>query len=156
LQCGYRALGGRDTVKLSSWEQSHSGGRAILVEQPNREMERGGSTVKFILTVLVLGALIFAGVKIIPVYVTNYQFQDSMQTEARFALSGFPRKTEDEVRDDLWKEAQKQGIPARKEDIHVTIEQGVVTITMDYSVPIDLKVYQWAPEFHLHADNHTI
>lgn len=111
---------------------------------------------KFLLTVAFVGALIFAGVKIVPVYVTNYQFQDSMQTEARFALSGYPRKSEDDIREDLWKEIQKQGISARKEDLHVSIQQSLVNITLDYTVPIDLELFQWSPEFHLHADNHTI
>lgn len=129
---------------------------AIFTERPIRDGERGSINFKFLFTVLFVAALVFAAIKIVPVYVTNYQFQDSMQTEARFALSGYPRKSEDDIREDLWKEMQKQGIPARKEDIHVSIQQSLVNITLDYSVPIDLKLFQWAPEFHLHADNHTI
>lgn len=132
------------------------GGRAIFAERQIRNPERGAINFKFLLTVFFLAALIFAGVEIVPVYVTNYQFQDSMQTEARFALSGYPRKSEDDIREDLWKEMQKQGISARKEDLHVSIQQSLVNITLDYSVPIDLKLFQWSPEFHLHADNHTI
>jgi hypothetical protein len=132
------------------------GGRAALKSLEQRNGERGGSNAKTILAVLFVAVLVFLGVKIVPVYVINYQFQDSMQTEARFALSGYPRKTEDDVREDLWKEAQKQGIPVKKEDIKVSIQQSLVSITLDYSVPIDLKVTEWAPEFHLHADNHTI
>jgi hypothetical protein len=111
---------------------------------------------KSLLMIVFVCVLVFAAIKIVPVYVTNYQFQDSMQTEARFALSGWPKKSEDDIREDLWKEIQKEGIPAKKEDIHVSIQQSLVNITMDYSVPIDLKLFQWAPEFHLHADNHTI
>jgi hypothetical protein len=149
-------------------ETNLSGGRLVvhfaerLVERfvendpERRNGERGGSNAKTILAVLFVAALVFLGVKIVPVYVINYQFQDSMQTEARFALSGYPRKSEDDVREDLWKEAQKQGIPIKKEDIKVSIQQSLVSITLDYSVPIDLKVTEWAPEFHLHADNHTI
>ena len=129
---------------------------AIFTERPIRDRERGSINFKFLFTVLFVAALVFSAIKIVPVYVTNYQFQDSMQTEARFALSGYPRKSEDDIREDLWKEMQKQGIPARKEDIHVSIQQSLVNITLDYSVPIDLKLFQWAPEFHLHADNHTI
>jgi hypothetical protein len=29
-------------------------------------------------------------------------------------------------------------------------------ISLDYSVPIDLQVYQFSLQFHDHADNHTI
>jgi hypothetical protein len=126
------------------------------VEQIIRNRERGGSKLKFLLTILVVGVMVFAAIKIVPVYVTNYQFQDSMQTEARFALSGYPRKTEDDVREDLYKEALKQGIDIKKEDIKVTIQQSLVTISLDYTVPIDLKFYQWDKQFHVYADNHTI
>ncbi len=132
------------------------GGLAIISEQTIRSSERGSINAKTLLGIVFLAALVFAGFKIVPVYIQNYQFQDAMQTEARFALSGWPKKSEDDVRDDLWKEMQKEGIPARKEDLHVSIQQSLVNITLDYSVPIDLMLFQWAPEFHLHADNHTI
>lgn len=112
--------------------------------------------MKSLLMLVILAALVFAGIKLVPVYITNYQFQDSMQTEARFALSGWPRKSEDDIREDLWKEMQKEGITARKEDLHISIQQSLVNITLDYTVPIDLKLFQWSAEFHLHADNHTI
>jgi hypothetical protein len=48
------------------------------------------------------------------------------------------------------------GVPTKEEDIQVVVNYTSVEITMDYTVPIDLAVYQWSPEFHLHADNHTI
>jgi len=149
-------LGGRGTLKWSPGSDTYWGGRAIISEQTIRSGERGSINFKTLLGFLLLAALVFAGFKIIPVYIENYQFQDSMQTEARFALSGYPRKSEDDIREDLWKEMQKEGIPARKEDLHVSIQQSLVSITLDYSVPIDLKLFQWSPEFHLHADNHTI
>jgi hypothetical protein len=118
--------------------------------------ERGGSRVKTLLTLLIVGAMIFAAVKIVPAYVDNYQFQDSMQSEARFALS-YPKKNADQVRDDLWRKAQDLSIPlAQKDDIKVMMDDTNVTISVDYSVPVDLKVYQFSLQFHPHADNHTI
>ena len=90
------------------------GGRAIISEHINRSGERGSINFKTLLGFLILAALVFAGFKIVPVYVENYQFQDAMQTEARFALSGWPKKSEDEIREDLWKEMHEQ-IPQFKE-----------------------------------------
>jgi Domain of unknown function (DUF4845) len=149
-------VGGRDTLKWSPGSDTFWGGRAIISEQTIRNSERGSVNMKTLLGFLVLAAFVFAGFKIVPVYIENYQFQDSMQTEARFALSGWPKKSEDDIREDLWKEMQKEGIPARKEDLHISVQQSLVNITLDYTVPIDLKLFQWSPEFHLHADNHTI
>ena len=93
---------------------------------------------------------------IVPVYVEAYQFQDSIEAESRFALTGYPKKSVDDIRDDIYKKALDLDIPAKREDIHVSVTNGSVEIGTDYSVLIDLKVYQYTLQFHPHADNHTI
>lgn len=119
--------------------------------------ERGGSRLNLVLTLAFLGATVFTGWKLLPPYFNNYQFQDAVQTEARFALSGYPRKTEDDLREDIWKKAQELSIPLKKKDeIQIILNQGNVTITADYTVPIDLLVYQFALQFHPHANNYSI
>jgi hypothetical protein len=118
--------------------------------------ERGGSKLSLLFTILIIGAMGFTAVKIVPVYVSAYQFQDSIEAESRFALTGYPKKTNDDIRDDIFKKAQELDIPAKREDIRLNIQNGTVEIGLDYSVPIDLKVYQFTLQFHPHADNHTI
>lgn len=119
--------------------------------------ERGGSRLNLVLTIAILGATIFVAVKILPPYFANYQFEDAVKSEARFALSGYPRKTEDDIRNDVWKKAQELGIPlAKRESIQIVLNQGNVTISTDYTVPIDLLVYQFDLQFHPHANNYTI
>jgi len=122
-----------------------------------RDGERGGSRLNLLMTLVFLGATIFVAVKIIPPYVQNYQFEDAVKSECRFALSGYPRKTEDDVREDIWKKAQELSIPLnKKEEIQVTVNQGNVTISTNYSIPIDLMVYQFTLHFSPHANNYTI
>jgi hypothetical protein len=121
-----------------------------------RVRERGGSKINFLLTVVILGAIVFAAVKIAPVYVANYEFQDSIATESRFAITGYPKKSVDDIRDDVFKKAQDLGIPAKRDDIQVSIDNNNVDIGLDYTVPIDLAVYQFTLQFHPHADNHSI
>jgi hypothetical protein len=116
--------------------------------------ERGGSKLGTLLTLLVLAAMVFAAIKMIPAYFANYQFQDSMETEARFAISN--RKTEDDIREDIWKKMQELGIPGKRDDIKVISNEGAVQISLDYRVPVDLQVYQFSLDFHPHADNHSI
>jgi Domain of unknown function (DUF4845) len=103
---------------------------------------------------VVLGAMAFAAFKIVPAYFANYQLQDSMVTEARFALVN--RKAPNDVQDDIWKKVQELGIPAKKDDILVVSEQGNVQISVNYSVPVDLIVYQYSLQFHPQADNKAI
>jgi hypothetical protein len=118
--------------------------------------EHGGSKLSLLLTLVVVGALGFTAIKIVPVYVENYQFQDSIEAESRFALTGYPKRSADDVRADIFKKAQEIGIPVNAEDIRVNMTNGSVEIGLDYSVPIDLKVYQFTLQFHPHADNHSI
>jgi len=118
--------------------------------------QRGGSKFKFIFTLFILGAMVFGAIKVVPVYFANYEFQDALNSESRFALTGYPKRNVEDIRDDVFKKAQDLGIPAKREAIQVNLANGSVDISLDYSVPIDLGVYQWTPEFHPHADNHTI
>jgi hypothetical protein len=103
---------------------------------------------------LVLGTMAFAAFKIVPAYFANYQLQDSMVTEARFAMVN--RKAAGDVQDDVWKKVQELGIPAKKDDIVVMSDPGNVQISVNYSVPVDLVVYQYSLQFHPEADNKPI
>jgi hypothetical protein len=116
--------------------------------------ERGGTKINLLLTLILLGSMIFAGVMLIPPYVNNYQLQDAMNTEARFA--GYNRKSEEDIREDVWKKVQELGVPAKRTDIHITNESGTTQITVNYTVPINMifKQYDW--EFHAHGDNHSL
>jgi hypothetical protein len=124
--------------------------------RPPRNGERGGSKLNLIITLVVLGAMAFAAAKIVPVYFANYQFQDSIESESKFALTGYPKKNAEDVRNDVMNKAKELGIPADKDAIHVAMDNGSVAIGLDYTVPIDLAVYQFTLQFHPHADNHTI
>lgn len=124
--------------------------------QKQRSGERGGNKLNLLITLAVLGAMIFAAARIVPVYFANYEFQDSIESESRFALTGYPKKTADDVRNDIWNKAKELGIPAQKDAIRVAMDNGSVDIGLDYSVPIDLAFYQFTLQFHPHADNHSI
>ena len=77
--------------------------------QTVRIKQRGGAKINLFLTLVLLVGMIFIGVVIAPPYFNNYQLQDAMKTEARFA--GYNRKTDEEVREDVWKKVQELGIP---------------------------------------------
>jgi len=123
----------------------------------NRPMnERGESKKNLIMALLFLGVMFFIGIKVVPVLFANYQFQDSIESESRYALTGYPKRSQDDVRDDIYKKAQDLGLPVTKESIRLDMTQGRVAIAVDYAVPIDLVAYQFSWPFHPHADNTTI
>ena len=120
----------------------------------SRNLQRGGSRVKLFLTLALLGSMIFAGIKILPIYVNNYQMQDAIESEARFAIGN--RLGAKDIRDNVWKKVNEIGIPADQDSLKVTANQGAVQISLDYSVPVDLLVYKFTLDFHDHADNRSI
>jgi len=94
---------------------------------------------------LIVGSGIYVGAKVVPIYFANYQLQDKMQTEARFAMVN--RRSNDEVRDVIYREIQDRDIPARREDIHVESSQQGTKISVDYTVTVDLQLYQFKMHF---------
>ena len=117
--------------------------------------QRGGARLKAIFWTAVLVAVFYSGFKVVPVYFANYQLQDKMQTEARFAVVN--HRTDEDLRNIIFKEIQDQDIPARREDIKILENtQRAVRISVDYTVPVDLKVYQFDLHFTPRAENRAL
>jgi len=116
--------------------------------------EHGGGRLKALVSVAVLAAMIYTGVKVIPLLVNNYQFQDAMQSTARFASVN--RQTNEDIRAAVLKEAQNEDIPVQPSDIHIKGDSQHVEISADYSVTVDLMVYSWTLNFHPSVRNNAL
>jgi len=116
-----------------------------------RSGETGGANVKAIVWTVVLLAVLYVGAMMLPPLISEYQFQDSLQDIARYASVN--RRTSEQIRQAVFAEAQKEDLPIQVEDIKVAGAAGNVHIDVDYSVTVDLKVYQWTLNFHPAASN---
>jgi hypothetical protein len=121
---------------------------------PKRRLERGAGSLKAIVWTLVLVMGIYVAIKVVPTLVGEYEFQDGIQTIARYASAN--RQNLDQVRKAVLEEATKDDLPLTAEDIHVEGSNGNVRINADYSIIIDLKVYQWTLNFHPAASNDAL
>jgi hypothetical protein len=125
-----------------------------------RPSERGEVKLGGLIFLLVFLLALYAGYKILPAYYDNYQLQDSMVTEARFALTN--RNSASEVQDDVYKEVLRLGVPVDKKDIVVRFpdktvaNNGMVDIDIVYGVDVQFPNYTLHLDFHPHGDNHTI
>ncbi len=90
----------------------------------------------------------------VPTLVSEYELQDEMQTIARFASVN--AQTDDQIRQAVLKEAAKDNLPIRSENIKVLENSGTVHIRVDFSVTVDLMVYQWTLNFHPEASNSAL
>ena len=116
--------------------------------------ERGEGRFKAILFTAIFAFAIYAGVKIVPPYVNNYQIADKMQETARFAVVN--RYDEEKVRDVIFKEVQDLEIPVKREEIKVVANVSVVKISLDYTVPIDLLFYHFDLHFTPTSENKSL
>ena len=117
-------------------------------------LERGAGTIKAILWTILLIYGAFVAYKILPAYVAEYQLADKMQEQARFAVvNHFP---EEQIRDSIFKVIKDLDIPVKREEIKITASQEVVRIACDYTVPVDLLVYQMNLHFTPSSENKNL
>ncbi len=116
--------------------------------------QHGGGTIKAILwsAILIYGA--FVAYKILPAYVAEYQLADKMQEQARFSVVN--HYSDEQVRDNIFKVVKDLEIPVKREEIKVVANQDVVKISMDYTVPVDLLVYQLNLHFTPSSENKNL
>jgi hypothetical protein len=121
---------------------------------PGRNPEQGGANLKAIIWTMILAAFVYVAAMTLPVLVNEYEFQDSIQDIARFASVN--RKNNDQIKQAVLAVAEKQDLPVQAEDVKVDGRGGNVHINVEYSVTIDLKVYQWTLNFHPSANNASL
>ena len=118
---------------------------------PVHKSQAGNSRLKAIFWTGLLAAFIYVCFRVVPLYVADYQFRDSMESAARFASVN--RLSTDQIRKNLFEEAERAELPVKLEDIKIATRGGRIDIEADYSVTVDLHVYQWTLKFHPRASN---
>jgi predicted membrane protein len=116
-----------------------------------RNRQAGTSNLKALIWTALLVAFIYVCIRVVPIYMADFQFRDSMESTARFAsVNHF---TPEEIQMNVFKEAEKAEVPLKLQDIKVANRNGRVDIEAQYSVTVDLHVYQWTLNFHPTASN---
>src|SRR5204863_180296 len=114
-------------------------GKLIIRDINRYDFERGEGKLKDVIYLAIFLLMIYSAVKIVPIYVSNYQLSDKIQEQARFAVVN--RYTEEQIRDNVFKVVQELEIPAKRDVIKVFNTNAVVKISMEYTVPVDLFFY---------------
>ncbi len=105
-----------------------------------RRSDSGVGIIKTILVIVFLGIVAFVAIKTIPPYFGNYELQDHIRQLAIEAAAAPRPPSPDSLQNDVVKFAQEQGLPVTPENVKVKVA-GKISIDLDYSVPVDLKVY---------------
>jgi len=100
--------------------------------------------IKLLIGLAVIVAVVYGGAELIPPYFSNYEFEDAIKQEALH--STYSNKTEDDIREEIFKKAKDLEIPLTRDQIQVQRSgsgqgSGTLMIQADYSVHVELPGY---------------
>jgi hypothetical protein len=111
--------------------------------------------MKMVIGILIIVAAVILIATLAPPYFSNYQFEDALKTESQ--MSTYTTKTEEVIRDEVFKKAQEMDIPITKEQIKVVrngvVGTGSVSIDASYTVHVNLPGYPMDLHFDASARN---
>ena len=119
-----------------------------------RLSESGRITFKAILSLAFLAAVIYAGFKILPVYINDYQLNDYIENQNPFWLT--QHASADAIRKNVLAKAQDLDLPLAADEVMVEANLDKVTVSLDYHVPVDLRVYTLQLHFTHSNENRSI
>jgi hypothetical protein len=118
------------------------------MDSMTRRSERGSARLKFLVVVVVIGAVAYAGYMYVPVAYNAYLFKDLMQQKANAAVAlGHPPNW---VKEQLVKSAPDYKIPADVE-ITPTVQDKRMEVRAQFSQPIQFPGYTYQYTF-----DHTV
>jgi hypothetical protein len=111
-----------------------------------RHAERGEGRIGFLISLAVLGAAIFIGVKVVPVRIAAYEFKDFIREQCRFAAVN---RDDKDIRNKIVAKAKELEIPLNLKDLRLERTPGEMIISARYQKPIDLKVTTYVYRFQV-------
>jgi hypothetical protein len=116
-----------------------------------RRSDSGLGRGRLFVELAILAALVYVGINAIPAYVENYELSDYIR---QLAIQATAQRTPAAViQQQVVVFAQDLGLPVKRENVKVAVREADVSIALDYSVPVDLKVYTWVLHFAPSAEN---
>lgn len=116
-----------------------------------RYADLGASRFKTVLALAFLAAVVYCGIKIIPVYVNAYELDDYISTQTPYWLT--QRVSTDSVRNSILAKAQELNLPISPDQIKINASGARVAVSLDYTVPVNLIVYTIQLHFAPSAEN---
>lgn len=111
--------------------------------------ERGSGRFSLLLAVAFTAALVYLAFLVIPPCLANFELQDAMRNEVLFAYTA--HKPESQIRDEIFRDVKRLGIPAQERDIQVQWSVDGLRVSLKYDVPLNLPGMRYALTFHPHA-----
>ena len=119
--------------------------------------DEGKGLIGCIAAIILLAAMIFAGVKLGPVYYANYIFEEDLKNVTSQAGARFI--SDENIVDDILKVAREDNINLKQKDAkqNITIQRfaGQIHINVKYYVPIDFLIFKKTLKFEIKLSSFT-
>jgi hypothetical protein len=113
------------------------------------------ATIKLLLGIGIIVGVAFLGLKFLPPYFSNYEFEDFIKEEALH--STYSTRSEDDIREAVIKHARDFDIDLAPKQVKVSRSgingNGSLSIEADYSVAVNMPGYSTTLEFHPSSNN---
>ena len=119
-----------------------------------RHTDSGDANIKAYLTIAFLICVIYVGFKVIPVYVNSFEIEDYIRQQTPYWLT--QRANADVIRGRVLEKARELELPMDADQGQVEASSASVTVNLDYTVPVDLKVYTVKLHFTSSAQNKSL
>ena len=112
-------------------------------------------TLRGIIALAIVGFGFYVAIKVVPVYFDYYQFQDSIEEEAR--IQSYTGKSVNDIRETVWKRAQQLELPiSSPDDLKIDRTGSSVSIQTEYTVHIDIPFHPFDLKFEPNTKNKQI
>ena len=120
-----------------------------------RDGQSGKVKASFVLFLMVFSVCCYVGWKLIPPYIAEYELEDWMRTQTPYYLVN--HMPDDTLRAAIMKELQNRNLPSEKENVKIVANNSrSLNFEVDYTVPVDLGVYQTVLHFSPTADSQSL
>ena len=106
-----------------------------------------GLTPRRLFFIAIIVGIAYLGKQYVPPLFARFQFGDDVRQTVKYAAA--QHQTPDAVQKEILRIAEEDGVEIGPENIQVERRGYSFTVDIDYSYPIDLKVYQHTLNFHI-------
>ena len=113
----------------------------------------GKGLVGCISSIVLFGVAIFLGIKLVPIYYSNFNFESDLKSEvSRVGARFIDNET---VVKDVLELAKRNDIRLKKENVRVERFAGQVHINVHYTVPVDFVILEHDLKFQITVSSFT-
>jgi hypothetical protein len=122
--------------------------------------ERGAAGLKAIIAIVILIAVIYTGIQLIPIYLAQYNFEDKVKGEITLAFVNYPQDTQKKLESAIMGMLNDMGATYDKKNVRVKVggDQSAKKIVAEvwYSRTVDLPFFPNPKQFYVKVENKPI